>query len=59
MLTVQNLLVNQMNISTPCASCPTKLILREGPDTIGTFIAEPVLGTGGITPPTVGWICIF
>jgi L-2,4-diaminobutyrate transaminase len=27
------------------------LILREGPDTIGAFIAEPVLGTGGITPP--------
>ncbi|MGG2478947.1 hypothetical protein ACNVD4_26505, partial [Rhizobium sp. BR5] len=26
-------------------------ILREGPDTIGAFIAEPVLGTGGITPP--------
>ena len=27
------------------------LILREGPDTIAAFIAEPVLGTGGITPP--------
>ncbi|MEQ1956619.1 aspartate aminotransferase family protein [Mesorhizobium sp. CN2-181] len=27
------------------------LILREDPDTIGAFIAEPVLGTGGITPP--------
>lgn len=31
------------------------LILREGPDTIGAFIAEPVLGTGGITPPPEGY----
>ncbi|KWV58282.1 hypothetical protein AS156_36440 [Bradyrhizobium macuxiense] len=28
-----------------------ELILREEPDTVGAFIAEPVLGTGGITPP--------
>ncbi|GLZ88629.1 putative aminotransferase y4uB [Metapseudomonas resinovorans] len=32
-----------------------ELILREGPDTIGAFIAEPVLGTGGITPPPAGY----
>lgn len=32
-----------------------KLILREGPETIGAFIAEPVLGTGGITPPPTGY----
>lgn len=31
------------------------LILREGPDTVGAFIAEPVLGTGGITPPPTGY----
>ncbi|MBB5216522.1 aminotransferase [Parapusillimonas granuli] len=31
------------------------MILREGPDTIGAFIAEPVLGTGGITPPPSGY----
>lgn len=31
------------------------LILSEGPDTIGAFIAEPVLGTGGITPPPAGY----
>lgn len=31
------------------------LILREGPDTVGAFIAEPVLGTGGITPPPIGY----
>lgn len=31
------------------------LILKEGADTIGGFIAEPVLGTGGITPPPRGY----
>lgn len=31
------------------------MILAEGPDTIGGFIAEPVLGTGGITPPPEGY----
>ncbi|MEX4004859.1 aminotransferase [Paraburkholderia sp. EG285A] len=32
-----------------------ELILREGADTVGAFIAEPVLGTGGITPPPEGY----
>lgn len=32
-----------------------ELIEREGPETIGAFIAEPVLGTGGITPPPAGY----
>ena len=32
-----------------------QLILREDPDTVGAFIAEPVLGTGGITPPPAGY----
>lgn len=31
------------------------LILAEGPDTIGGFIGEPALGTGGITPPPEGY----
>src|SRR5579872_6699200 len=31
------------------------LIMKEGPDTIGGFIAEPVLGTGGIIPPPRGY----
>jgi L-2,4-diaminobutyrate transaminase len=31
------------------------LILREGPETVGAFIAEPVLGTGGIIPPPGGY----
>jgi L-2,4-diaminobutyrate transaminase len=31
------------------------MILAEGPDTVGGFIAEPVLGTGGIIPPPEGY----
>lgn len=32
-----------------------ELILREDPETVGAFIGEPVLGTGGITPPPAGY----
>jgi L-2,4-diaminobutyrate transaminase len=31
------------------------LILREGPETVGAFIGEPVLGTGGLIPPPAGY----
>lgn len=31
------------------------LIVREGPETVGAFIAEPVMGTGGIIPPPAGY----
>ena len=31
------------------------LILKEGPETIGAFIGEPVLGTGGLIPPPAGY----
>ncbi|MEW9808623.1 aspartate aminotransferase family protein [Mesorhizobium marinum] len=32
-----------------------RLIEKIGPDNVGAFIAEPVLGTGGITPPPEGY----
>lgn len=32
-----------------------QLVERLGPDNVGAFIAEPVLGTGGITPPPQGY----
>jgi L-2,4-diaminobutyrate transaminase len=32
-----------------------ELIQREGPETVGAFIAEPVLGTGGLIPPPAGY----
>ncbi len=38
-----------------CASELEALIEREGADTIAAFIGEPVLGTGGIVPPPVGY----
>jgi L-2,4-diaminobutyrate transaminase len=31
------------------------MIEAEGPDTVGAFIAEPMLGTGGIIPPPRGY----
>ncbi|MFN0190792.1 MAG: aminotransferase [Aestuariivirga sp.] len=31
------------------------LILREGPDTVGAFIAEPVMGAGGVIVPPQGY----
>lgn len=32
-----------------------ELILREDPETVGAFIGEPVLGTGGLIPPPEGY----
>ena len=37
------------------AGAQASLILREGSETIGAFIGEPVLGTGGLTPPPAGY----
>ena len=30
-------------------------IIREGPDTIAAFVAEPVMGAGGVIPPSEGY----
>jgi 4-aminobutyrate--pyruvate transaminase len=39
-----------------CAKQLEEAILREGPDTVAAFIAEPVMGTGGvIIPPDEYW----
>jgi adenosylmethionine-8-amino-7-oxononanoate aminotransferase len=39
-----------------CAKQLEEAILREGPDTVAAFIAEPVMGTGGvIIPPKEYW----
>jgi L-2,4-diaminobutyrate transaminase len=32
-----------------------QLILREGPETVAAFIAEPILGTGGVLVPPKGY----
>ena len=41
--------------SARCANELEQLIVAEGPDTVAAFIAEPVLGTGGIVPPPRGY----
>lgn len=45
----------ELEFSRRRASELEDMILREDPDTVGAFIAEPVLGTGGITPPPQGY----
>ena len=32
-----------------------QLIVSEGPDTVAAFIAEPLMGTGGVLPPPAGY----
>jgi len=38
-----------------CAHNLEELILREGPQTIAAFFAEPVMGTGGVLIPPAGY----
>lgn len=38
-----------------CADDLDALIRAEGPETVGAFIAEPMIGTGGIVPPPPGY----
>ncbi len=47
--------VDEREFSRSCAAKLEGLIRIEGPDTIAAFIAEPVLGTGGIIPPPQGY----
>ncbi|ESQ47653.1 hypothetical protein EUTSA_v10020563mg [Eutrema salsugineum] len=39
------------DFSTRLAKNLEDLIIKEGPETIGAFIAEPVMGAGGVIPP--------
>jgi 4-aminobutyrate---pyruvate transaminase len=32
-----------------------EVIAREGADTIAAFVAEPVMGAGGVIPPSDGY----
>ncbi|MFZ4069955.1 MAG: aminotransferase class III-fold pyridoxal phosphate-dependent enzyme [Caulobacterales bacterium] len=38
-----------------CVDDLERLILEEGPDTVGGFIAEPMIGAGGAVPPPPGY----
>jgi 4-aminobutyrate--pyruvate transaminase len=45
----------ELEFSTRLAAELDALILREGPDTVAAFIAEPVMGAGGVIPPPRGY----
>jgi len=47
--------MDEAAFSRKCADDLEAMILKEGPDTIAAFIAEPVLGTGGLIPPPQGY----
>jgi 4-aminobutyrate--pyruvate transaminase len=42
---------SEAQFATRLADNLERLILREGPDTVGAFIAEPVMGAGGVIVP--------
>lgn len=47
--------MSEEDFSAHCAGALDELIRREGPDTVAAFIAEPVMGTGGIILPPAGY----
>ena len=47
----ENLDMGEEDFANYCAQCLERLIEEQGADTIAAFIAEPILGTGGIVPP--------
>ena len=47
--------MSELEFSARCAENLERMILEEGPDTVGAFIGEPALGTGGIVPPPEGY----
>jgi L-2,4-diaminobutyrate transaminase len=46
---------SEREFSRRCALELERLIEAEGPETIAAFIAEPVMGTGGLIPPPEGY----
>ena len=51
----EDLSMDEAAFTRHCADELEALIEREGADTIAAFIGEPVMGTGGITPPPAGY----
>ncbi|EUC20695.1 UNVERIFIED_ORG: L-2,4-diaminobutyrate transaminase [Burkholderia sp. CF145] len=47
--------MDELQFTNYCVHELEKLIEAEGADTIAAFIAEPVMGTGGIVPPPRGY----
>lgn len=50
-----DLSMSEADFVAHCAAELEALIAREGAETIAGFIAEPVLGTGGLVPPPRGY----
>jgi L-2,4-diaminobutyrate transaminase len=46
---------SEREFSRRCAAELERLIEAEGPETVAAFIAEPVMGTGGLIPPPEGY----
>lgn len=46
---------SELDFSARCARDLDEMIQREGPDTIAAFIAEPVMGAGGVVVPPEGY----
>ena len=47
--------MSEREFSAWCAAELDRTIQEEGPDTVAAFIAEPVMGTGGVIPPPEGY----
>ncbi|MBC8258405.1 MAG: aspartate aminotransferase family protein [SAR324 cluster bacterium] len=47
--------MSEKEFSQYCADELENMILAEGPETVGAFIGEPVMGTGGLIPPPEGY----
>lgn len=47
--------LSEAEFTDVCIADLEALIAREGPETIAAFVAEPIMGTGGIVPPPEGY----
>jgi len=47
--------MSELDFSKHCAAKLEEMIIAEGPDTVAAFIAEPVMGAGGVVPPPEGY----
>jgi len=47
--------MSEREFSAKCAADLEAMIQREGPDTVAAFIAEPVMGAGGVITPPEGY----